>query len=325
MTFYYNGSYLLGTQNLSSAGLAVLTIPNPILPAAIYGITAVYQGDGGVSYAASSPSTSLSYEVKKANTATTVTASLASAYFGQSVTFTATVALSGPGAGVPNYGTVTFYDGPVSSANQMGDPLSLSTSGVARLPWGALSVTPSHTINAVYSGNINFAGSPGTLTPYAVNKAGSSTTVTASSANTIPTYGQPVTLRAVVTPGPGAGVPSGTLKFYDGSATPGNELGQNSLGTPFNVSVLNGVATLVTTSLRAGTDKTITAVYAGDTNFVGSNGTLTPFTVSPANTTTVISRLAGKQCIWTDGHVQCEHHRPGARQRDAFQWHRDLL
>jgi len=73
------------------------------------------------------------------------------------------------------------------------------------------------------------------------------------------TAGQAVTLRATVSPAPPAtGVPTGTVQFKDGLA---------NLGLP--VALTNGVATLVTSALTAGTHS-LTAVYSGDDDFLGS-------------------------------------------------------
>ena len=73
-----------------------------------------------------------------------------------------------------------------------------------------------HTLTASYSGDVNFAGSNGTLSGgQSVNKANTSTSVT-SSLNTS-TFGQTVTFTATVTvnfPGTtAAGSPAGTVTF----------------------------------------------------------------------------------------------------------------
>ena len=72
-------------------------------------------------------------------------------------------------------------------------------------------------------------------------------------------YGASVTLTATVTST--AGMPAGSVTFYNGS-------------TSLGVGTLNGsgVATLSTTALPAGTD-TATATYAAAGNFAGSSST----------------------------------------------------
>src|SRR5262249_11370778 len=76
---------------------------------------------------------------------------------------------------------------------------------------------------------------------------------------------------------PGAGTPTGTVTFSEGSAT---------LGT----ATLNGggVATFMTSFSTPGTH-TITAAFAGDTNFASSTGTAPAASGNPASATTTIS------------------------------------
>src|SRR5437867_1294825 len=74
------------------------------------------------------------------------------------------------------------------------------------------------------------------------------------------TTGQAVTLRATVSPAPPAtGGPTGTVTFRDGAAT--------IAGSP--VTLVNGVATLVTSALATGSHS-LTAVYSGDDDFLAS-------------------------------------------------------
>ncbi len=78
-------------------------------------------------------------------------------------------------------------------------------------------------------------------------------------------YGQSVTVTATVgTTSNGVGMPTGTVAFEEGSTTVGT-------GT-LNAS---GVATFSTSALSVGSD-TITASYAGDTNFTGSSTVIGP-------------------------------------------------
>src|SRR5438876_11721046 len=74
-----------------------------------------------------------------------------------------------------------------------------------------------------------------------------------------------------------AGVPTGTVTFYDGATA----LGTGSLNS-------FGQATLSTSALAAGSHA-ITASYGGNGNFTGSTSAVLTQTVNKANTTTVIS------------------------------------
>jgi hypothetical protein len=105
-----------------------------------------------------------SQTVNQANTTTSITSSMNPAPFGQSITFTATVAAVAPGAGTPT-GTVTFYDGSTNIGTG-----TLNGSGVATLPISSLTVG-NHTITATYAGDTNFNGSTGPLntSPQVIN------------------------------------------------------------------------------------------------------------------------------------------------------------
>ena len=91
------------------------------------------------------------------DTTTSVTSSMNPALFGQAVTLTAAVAISGTGTGTPT-GVVTFtIDGSV--AGTMG-----LSSGIATFSTSSLSAG-SHPITATYGGNANFNRSAGVLSP----------------------------------------------------------------------------------------------------------------------------------------------------------------
>ena len=112
----------------------------------------------------------------------------------------------------------------------------------------------------------------------------SSTTALALSTAT-PVYGQTLTLTATVASS-APGLPTGTVTFYDGNPASGGTLlagcsGQGlGAGSP-------AVATCVTSSLTTGSH-TIYASYSGNTNFLGSSGTL-PVTVGMALTGLLVS------------------------------------
>ncbi len=169
--------------------------------------------------------------------------------FGQSVALTATVAASGTATGTPT-GTVQFDLGSVNLGSA-----TLNSSGVATLDTTSLA-TGSNSITAIYSGDTNYATSTSSAVTVTVAQASSTTTVTASPNPSV--AGQTVTLTATVAAvSPGSGTATGTVTFFNGTA---------SLGTG---TLSDGVATFTTTTLAVGTNS-ITAVYAGDTNFTTS-------------------------------------------------------
>jgi hypothetical protein len=99
-----------------------------------------------------------------------------------------------------------------------------------------------------------------------------------SSAPNPSTFGQAVLLTATVnSTSAGAGIPPGSVTFYDGAATIGT--------SPLNAS---GVATVSTSELVAGTH-TITAAYRATSNFSASTSPATMQSVNQANTSTTLT------------------------------------
>jgi len=245
-------------------------------------IHACYSGTS--TYAASE--NSLTQTITKGQTTTTVAASPASpSVFGQSVTFTATVAPTSPATGTPA-GNVDFFNGGSCASPgatiQLNVPLSMSaqaSTSTSSLAVGA------HTIVACYSGSLDFETSSGTL-GYTVTKA--STTVSLGSSANPSTFGDPVTFTAVVSvTAPGSGTPTGTVNFADGGtcdATTGAISGGTSLGS----GALASGSAQVTTSTLGAASHTIVACYGGNGNFNGSGKTLTQ-TVNPKPTTTTVT------------------------------------
>ena len=160
-----------------------------------------------------------------------------------------------PGAGLIPTGTYTFYDGAAVLATG-----SLDASGEATLTTSSLTAG-THLITMAYVGDSNFAGST-SATPFLVDVTGGTAqtpTVTITpSANA--TYGASTTVTVAVAPSSGTTVPTGTVLFsLDG-------------GTAQNITLTNGAYTFTYTSLAAGTH-TLSAIYEGDSNFLGSTAT----------------------------------------------------
>ncbi len=240
--------------------LGVVIVPTNTLPVGVYDVTADYGGN-----AQYQPSSATWQHIVNRNpTTTTLTLSPPSpAVVGTLVTFTAIVSATG---GVTPTGTVKFWDG----VTVLGSG-TLNALGVATFSTSALAAG-SHSLKASYEGTPNFSPSSSDRQTYTITVGGSTTTVTTTPNPSI--FGQTVTMTATVTVA--SGTPTGQVTFQAGSTT---------LGTaPLNPS---GVATFSTAGLAAGTH-TITAVYSGDSNYAGSNGT-TSHTVNKANTTTMIT------------------------------------
>ena len=102
------------------------------------------------------------------------------------------------------------------------------------------------------------------------------TTTTLASSLSPSTYGQAVTFTATVAPTLSTSlVPTGTVTFYDGSAT---------LGT----ATLSGGTASFTTSILTTGSHSIIAQYGGDSNFSGSNSTPLAQTVNQDGSGTVV-------------------------------------
>lgn len=194
--------------------------------------------------------------VNKAATRTVLESSAPTSVFGQPVTFTATVSVLAPGAGSPS-GTVTFTDGNTVLGTA---PVSSATGGIASITTDELSVGQ-HAVVATYDGDDSFSGSTGS-TAQKVQRAQTSTLLT-SSANPAQS-GESVQFTATISPvAPGAGMPSGTVRFTINGA---------NLGGP--VTLVDGVATSNAFSSLSPGSYRVEATYSGDGRFVASAGVL---------------------------------------------------
>jgi hypothetical protein len=148
--------------------------------------------------------------------------------------------------------------------------------GVASVSSSSLTVG-THNIVATYtSDSSTFLGGSGTLSQE-VDMASTSTGLTSSANPAV--FGQPVTLTASVGAlAPGAGTPTGTVTFADGTTTLGSAV------------LSGGMASTTTSGLSVG-GHNLTASYGGDGNFNPSGGTLTE-TVNKAPTAAAVGSSA---------------------------------
>lgn len=229
--------------------------------------TANAVGTGSANAAVDNGAAVASITINQAGTTTAVTSNANPSVFGQTVTFTATVSVTAPGSGVPT-GTIQFRDNGVAIT---GCTSVAAAGGQAQCSTGALAVG-SHPITAAYSGDTNFAASTSPTLTQIVNKANTTTTITADTPDPS-VRGQAITVAFTVTVNaPGAGTPTGSVTVTDGvnSCTGTVAAGQCSL-------------TLNTVGAR-----TLTATYAGDINFNTSSDTES-HQVNLAGTTTTIT------------------------------------
>lgn len=191
------------------------------------------------------------------STTTTVSSSANPSVFSQSVTFAASVT---SGGGTPS-GTVTFKDGSTTLGTS-----NLDGAGHATFSTSTLAVA-SHSITATYNGSSGFTSSTSSILTQTVNQDGTTSAVT-SSLNPS-RKGQTVTFTATVTANaPGTAVPTGSVTFKDGT----KNLSTKTLNS-------SGQATFSTSSLVRGTHS-ITVVYGGSSNFIGSTSPVLTQTVN---------------------------------------------
>jgi Bacterial Ig-like domain (group 3) len=200
---------------------------------------------------------------------------------GQALIFSVAVTNTGT-SGITPTGTVTVQDTVYNVVNGVlnsttttpASNLPLNGSGNASFTTSALTADK-HFITASYSGDSSFSAGSSSLIQI-VHASASTTTLTSSANPSAP--GHQVSFTATVTAlPPGSGTPSGQVTFEDGSTV----IGQ----VPLNAS---GIAIFSTSSLQAGSH-TITAVYASDTNFAASSGSVAQ---SVQNSTTMTATTA---------------------------------
>jgi adhesin/invasin len=184
----------------------------------------------------------------------TLVQSQASSTYGDPVTFTATVAATNP------TGTISFQDGGTTISGC--GPLIIS-SGQASCTVNSPAVGPlnvgSHSIKAVYSGDLNYnPGNSDVVGHTVINKATPTLTLALSSGTNPSTYGNPVTFTAT---GAFAATPPalGRIVFSDNGVIVPACPGQLISGTP-------PAASCTISTLSVGAHQ-ITASFAGDANY----------------------------------------------------------
>ena len=257
-TTFMDGSITLGTAKLATVdGVARAAFTTLSLAPGHHAIAVIYGGD---SNDLTSNSAAQNVTVSKDASVSSVASSVAKSVFGQSVTFSATVSASAPGAGRPT-GAVTFKSG--STILGIGTLSTVKGVTTARFTTPGIAVGQS-TITAVYGGDQDFKASTSKSITQTVGQASTKTALTASR-NSI-TAGTVVDLTALVVPvAPGVGTPVDSVTFLDGT---------NVLGT---LALTDGTATLSVTTLAKG-KHTLTAVYFGESRYLKS--TSAPLTVT---------------------------------------------
>ncbi len=258
---FMDGAVLLSTQTINAGGVAMFATST--LTAGVHQITAIYNGDAAKQIQGST-SADLNQDVQAPTTAI-LTSSLNPSFYGNSVTFTATIPPSG--ATAPT-GTVSFLDG----ATQIGTGTLSGNPGIATFTTATLNMG-THSITVSYPGD-SFNG-PSVSLPLSqlVKQAQTATTVIAAPVPGI--AGGPETITATVTVTAGSGTPTGTVTFTSGTT----QLGSAPVGA--------GGTSTITPALAPGSYQ-IVATYSGDANNQGSASVAFPLTVVQATTQTAL-------------------------------------
>jgi hypothetical protein len=229
-------------------------------------ITAEYSGDANFTASVSPPYFQV---VNQATTSTALDGTPNPAVYSQPSTLTATVTSD---RGTPA-GTVQFKDGSSTITGCGTRPL---TSGVATCSTTLPVAT--HSLTAVYSGNVDFLTSTSTTLGFEVDAADTSTAV--ASSDDTSTFGDTVTFTATVSPdSPATATPNaGTVGFtLDGDPISG------CTAQP----VASGTATCAVSTLAVGSH-TIAASYGGTSSFIASDSSTIPQTVAQASSATAV-------------------------------------
>ncbi|MBN8887420.1 MAG: Ig-like domain repeat protein, partial [Rudaea sp.] len=274
VTVNVQGQICSVTLDSTGAGSCTLT---PSAPAGNKTITANYAGS--TNFAASSGTASL--QVGSAATTTTLAAP-ATAVFGQSVTFTATVSLPSGNPGTPA-GTVAFSEngnplpsGCATAVTLTGGVATCTTQGLA------VSATAHHVIATFTPSDNNTTGSSGS-TNVTVSAAATTTTITNAQPWAVALGASTTVNVTVAATAPGSGTPTGTVTVSNGGSGSGD-----------HCTITLPATSCTLTPSSAGT-KTVTATYTPDsassTNFTGSNASASLGVNASQPGTTLISSV----------------------------------
>jgi PKD repeat protein len=264
------GGYIIGYSwdfgDSSSAGTGA-TPTHTYAASGSYTVTLTVTDDAGKT--ASTPH----IVVVSARPTTTTYTGPSSGNFGDSVTLTGHLvdtgtsgAISGETIGL-TLGTQSCSTGPTNASGDASCSITLNQ-------------TPgSYTVKASFAGDTVYAASNSGSQPFTINKAPTMTSV--GSNHPISVFGQPVTFTATVTPT----ADGGTVAFSDGSSVIAGCGTQPLTAGPGAVT-----ATCTTAALSVGgSPHSITAVYSGDTDYLGSPSAPISQTVNRDPTTTTVT------------------------------------
>jgi hypothetical protein len=273
IVFSADGSLLPnGTISLTNGSASYTT---SLLAAGSHTITASYAGD--INNLAAN-SNALIQVVNVATTTTTLATSNASVLLTAPVTFTAQV--TGGSTSIPT-GNIVFKDGTTTIGT-----IGVNGSGVATLTTSTLSAG-THTITATYQGDTDYNSSISAPLTETIQKVATTSALVSSAkpANAGATVRFTVTVTAANSTSPNVTI-TGPVTLMDSTTVLGTGALAASGSGPATATVIVPVSTLGTGSHN------VTAVYGGDTNYIGSTSSAVSQSIVLATSSMVLSASA---------------------------------
>ena len=263
---------------LDSTGATSITLTGA-MPQGGNSIIAQYSGDS--TYAAQN-SQALTVNIQPSTTTTTVTPATTTPKVGSAFNVTASVTVGSPPAGTLSpTGSITLtLDGATYAAS------AVSTTGGTTSATFSVTVTSSgsHNLQAIYSGDTNFATSTSNAVPVNASSNPASVTLTVSPTQPNGTYNPSaaITFAAAVASQNGGAIPTGAVDFFD-----------QATGTNLNTSALTvdsaGKAKLAISGGLPTGGNSVIAKYSGDNNYGASNSQAVTVNIQPSTTTPTVS------------------------------------
>jgi hypothetical protein len=255
--YWLDGTVQLGTSIVSS-NAATFTVN--YLSVATHQITARFEDDDPVNGYLNATSSIVNVTVAKKATTTTISQTSTNIYSVNYVGFTASVTGNSPS------GTVTFKEGntTLGTANVINGQATFITRSL---------LAGAHPVTAFYSGDASNALSNSTALTVTINgnalSTNTATTITVNNAS--PSYKSAILLTANVSP-----VGTGSVFFLDGAEIIGVS------------TITAGSATLSYSNLSGGAHN-MTAIYAGDSNYISSLSSGVAVTVSKLSSSVALA------------------------------------
>jgi len=241
-------------------GVATIVVPSSALPVGALTISVTYSGDAN--FASSTGNMTQTVATNNITTTTTITAPATNALvYGQPVQLPVVVTSNAPSLLTPPLGNIRYNDTltTLPGVSSFSDTIN-SVYITDQLAVGAHNITATYAPPNPQTGN-TFLGSTSAVVALSVAKAATTITLT------IPKNG---TFNAIVTVNaPGAGAPTGTVKFQVQTTSSGLQAFGYATLLP-DQGFTGGQRQYLASWIGSPVNGAVTAVYAGDNNFLTS-------------------------------------------------------